>query len=79
MISDRDRRAIGVFSTRLEAERALDVLSDSGFPMDKVSVIARDADRQDDIAGVYVQENVGNKAEGYGCIPHRYEYKYGLS
>jgi hypothetical protein len=63
MISDRDRRAIGVFSTRLEAERALDVLSNSGFPMDKVSVIARDADRQDDIAGVDVQENVGNKAD----------------
>lgn len=63
MISDQDRRAMGVFSTRAEAERALDVLSDSGFPMDKVSVIARDADRQADIAGVDVQENVGNKAD----------------
>jgi hypothetical protein len=63
MMSNQDRRAIGVFSTRVEAERALDALSDSGFPMDKVSVIARDADRQADIAGVDVQKNVGNKAD----------------
>jgi hypothetical protein len=63
MISDQERRAMGVFSTRVETERALDVLSDSGFPMDKISVIARDADRQVDIAGVDVQENVGNKAD----------------
>jgi hypothetical protein len=63
MISDRERRAMGVFSTRVETERALDVLSDSGFPMDKISVIAQDADRQADIAGVDVQETVGNKAD----------------
>jgi hypothetical protein len=63
MMSNQDRRAIGVFSTRVEAERALDALSDSGFPMDKVSVIARNADRQADIAGVDVQKNVGNKAD----------------
>lgn len=63
MIGNRDRRAIGVFTTRVEAEHALNALSDSGFLMDKVSIIAEDADRQADIAGVNVQEDVGNKAD----------------
>jgi len=31
--------------------------------MDKVSIIARDAARQDDIAGVDVSARVGNKAD----------------
>ena len=63
MTLNHDRRAMGVFLTRTEAEHALDALSDSGFSMDKVSVIARDADKQADIAGVDVQEHVGNKAD----------------
>jgi hypothetical protein len=58
-----DRRSIGVFSTRVEAEHALNALSDSGFPMNRVSVIARDADRQNDIAGVNVQDDLDNKAD----------------
>jgi uncharacterized membrane protein len=63
MIVNQERRAIGVFSTRAEAERTLNALNSSGFPMAKVSLIARDSDRQADIAGVDVQESMGNKAE----------------
>ena len=55
--------AVGVFSSRQETEQALNQLNRSGFLMDKVSVIARDADRQDDIAGVDVSDRVGNKAD----------------
>lgn len=58
-----NRRAVGVFSTRRDAEHALNELHSSGFPMNKVSVIARDADKQDDIAGVDVSDRVGNKAD----------------
>ena len=36
------RRGIGVFSSKQTAEFALNELRDSGFPMDKVSVIAKD-------------------------------------
>ncbi len=60
---ERSKRAIGTFANRLEAEHALNALSDSTFPMDKVSVIARDADRQDAVAGVDVQENLDNKSD----------------
>jgi len=39
-------------SSRREAEYALHELRDAGFNMDKVSVVAKDADRGDEIAGV---------------------------
>jgi hypothetical protein len=56
-----NKRAVGVFSSRRDAEYALHELHNSGFPMNKVSIIARDADKQDDIAGVDVSDRVGNK------------------
>ncbi len=57
------KRAVGVFSSRREAEYALTELRDAGFPMNKISIIAKDADRTGDIAGVETQKHVGNKAD----------------
>lgn len=61
----KDRRSVGVFPTRRAAESALEELKNSGFPMNKVSVIAKDGDRQSDIADVEVEDHdrVGNKAD----------------
>lgn len=59
----KQHRALGVFTTRSETEAALEQLRDAGFPMNKVSAIARDADRDDEIAGVDVKDPVGNKAD----------------
>lgn len=59
----KHKRAVGVFPNRRDAEHALHELRDSGFPMDRVSVVARDADQNDDIAGADVRDSVGNKAE----------------
>ena len=58
------KRAVGVFSTRHEAEVALKELRDSNFPMDRVSVITRDADKQNDIAGADVRSDVRERTEG---------------
>lgn len=63
MALGQQKRAVGVFSNRQDAEYALNELSRSGFSMAKVSIIARDADRQADIAGVDVSGHVGNKAD----------------
>ena len=57
------RRSVGVFTHRRDAEQALHELRDSGFPMDRVSVVVRDADRNADMGGASVGENVGNKAD----------------
>lgn len=61
--TDRQRRAVGVFADRHAAERALQELSSSGFNMNRVSVIARDGDRESNIAGAEVSDQVGNKAD----------------
>ena len=37
----RHSRAVGLFSSRQEAEQALHQLGDSGFQMDRVSVVAK--------------------------------------
>ncbi len=63
MALGQHRRAVGVFPSRHDTGYALNELRDSGFPMDKVSVIVRDADRNDDIAGAQVRDRVGNKAD----------------
>ncbi|MEW6495253.1 MAG: general stress protein [Cyanobacteriota bacterium] len=64
MALERHRRAVGVFSNRQDAEIALRELRDSNFPMDRVSVITQDSNRQDNIAGADVRDRTaGNKAD----------------
>ncbi len=58
------KRAVGVFSKRQDAELALRELRDSHYPMDRVSVITQDADRQDNIAGADVRGDVHERTEG---------------
>ncbi|MFB8791878.1 MAG: general stress protein [Potamolinea sp.] len=67
MALGQHKRAVGVFSSRRDAEIALRELRDSNFPMDRVSVITRDGDRQEDIAGADVRTDIrdpdDNKAD----------------
>ena len=62
-ISNRHKRAIGVFEHRRDAEAALTDLRNSGFPMDRISLIAKDAGQHDQIAGVEMDRKAGNKAD----------------
>lgn len=64
MVVSSERRAFGVFSSRQEAEGALNELKASGFPMDKVSLIARDAEQSQELGGVEVSSQIGNKNVG---------------
>ncbi|WYM02517.1 MAG: general stress protein [Gloeotrichia echinulata CP02] len=63
MVVGVHKRAAGVFSNRPDAEKAMQELKDSGFAMDRVSIIARDADHQENIAGTQVREKVGDLAD----------------
>ncbi len=73
-----DRRAVGVFPTRAAAEKALHELKNSGFNMDRVSVVTKDGDRIDEIEGATVRDEgtaardkTGNKADkgaGVGAV-----------
>ena len=64
MVTTQYKRAAGLFYSRDEAEKAVRELKQAGFDMDRVSVIAKDADK---VAGHDTTEDVGNKAdEGAG-------------
>ncbi len=58
-----ERRAVGIFANRLETENALLEIKSSGFPMDNVSVVGRNADTEDQVAGVEIHKNIDNKAD----------------
>jgi hypothetical protein len=51
MVMQYHKRAVGTFSSHQTAETALRELRDSGFSMDKVSVIGRDIDHHTTAAG----------------------------
>lgn len=60
----KNRRGMGVFPNRRSLELALQELRNHGFPMDKVSVIAKDVDTdRDRIAGANVKDVNDNKAD----------------
>ncbi len=61
------QRGAGVFSRRRDIAYALEELKKSGFPMEKVSVVVRDIDREDNLAGVDVRARGGNEA-GDGAV-----------
>jgi hypothetical protein len=63
MDMNHERRAVGVFSNRLETESALLEIKSSGFPMDNVSVVGRNTDTEDNVAGVTVHKSIDNKAD----------------
>lgn len=67
MTIQQSLRAVGTFSSRREAEDALHDLRESGFRMDSVSVLAKDAEGGENLAGAQVNENsAGEAKEGAG-------------
>jgi len=50
MVLGYHKRAVGTFSSYSEAETALRELRDSGFSMDRVSLVGRNGDHHDEIA-----------------------------
>ena len=54
------KRAVGLYYSRDEAQDAVQELKDAGYNMDRVSVIAKDADK---VAGRETTKEIGNKAD----------------
>lgn len=54
------KRAAGLFHSKDKAERVVRDLSDSGYDMYNVSIVAKDADQID---GIETTEKIGNKAD----------------
>lgn len=67
-MASQHRRAVGIFPDRPRTASALQALSDSGFAMSHVSVIAKDSERQNAIAGVKVKDEASNQADTGGTV-----------
>jgi len=66
MATSRFTRAVGTFNRQNDAEKALDELRNSGFPMQQVSVLAQNKDSSQ-IAGTDIKDRGNNEApEGAG-------------
>ena len=62
------KRSVGLFYSRDEAEKALRALKNDGFDMNRVNVIAKNADQVTKSAGVDIAYDEGNNAaEGAGA------------
>lgn len=55
------KRAFGVFSNPQKAEETIQQLKASGFPMDHVSVVVKQADGDEKLSGVEVSDQVGEQ------------------
>ncbi|MCC5630617.1 general stress protein [Nostoc sphaeroides CHAB 2801] len=60
MTLEKERTTIGVFASSSDIQLVVQELKASNFPMHKVSVIARDAEEESDIASVEVKDRTGN-------------------
>ncbi|MBW4469142.1 MAG: hypothetical protein KME45_01935 [Stenomitos rutilans HA7619-LM2] len=63
MVLGHHKRAVGSFSSYRDAETAVRELRDSGFPMDRVSVVGRDTDRAAEIAGNDANARLSDKSK----------------
>ncbi len=64
MVLRPNKRAVGTFPNRRDTEKALHELRDSGFPMDRVSIITQDSEAPNRIGETEVHDqHQGNKAD----------------
>ncbi|NJR64989.1 MAG: DUF1269 domain-containing protein [Leptolyngbyaceae cyanobacterium CRU_2_3] len=63
MVLGHHKRAVGTFTTHQAAEAALRELRDSGFQMDRVSVVGRDLDRHSEVAGADASDRLSDASQ----------------
>ncbi len=63
VVTNNNQRAVGTFPNHSAAENALHALKDSGFPMDRVSVVAQNPEKIDAIADTEVSQHLDNRSD----------------
>ncbi|WP_026734060.1 general stress protein [Fischerella sp. PCC 9605] len=61
MTEKNSKSAVGVFTSSKKAEQALNELKASGFPMEKVSILAKDIDQSEQLGSVQTSDRIGNQ------------------
>jgi hypothetical protein len=54
-------RGLGAFSDQQQTEQSLNQLKESGFPMEQVSVVAKQADEGEQISNVEMSDQIGDQ------------------
>ena len=62
------RRAIATFPSYREAERAVDFLSDQGFPVDRVAIVGRDLRYVEEVTGRMGYPQAALRGAGQGAL-----------
>ncbi|MBC1220114.1 general stress protein [Nostoc sp. UCD121] len=61
MITKDTIRALGVFANSQQIEQAISELKTANFPMEKVSVIAKDVEQGDRVGEAQISDRIGNQ------------------
>lgn len=61
MTNSEQKRALGVFANQEQAEQSLNELKSSGFPMEHVSVVVKQADEAEQLSGAEVSDHIGDQ------------------
>lgn len=61
MITKDTIRALGVFANSQQIEQAINELKTANFPMEKVSVIAKDVEQGDRLGEAHMSDHIGNQ------------------
>lgn len=64
MVLSQHRCAVGSFLNRINVEHALNELKSAGFPMEQISIIAKDADCDDWLGGFIINAQFGKAQAG---------------
>ncbi|MBT2388773.1 glycine zipper family protein [Streptomyces sp. ISL-1] len=68
-MDERNRRTIATYATYAEAERAVDYLSDQGFPVERVAVIGRDLQLVEQVVGRLNYGKAALSGAASGALP----------
>lgn len=64
MVLGQERCAVGTFPNRQDMEYALNELNSAGFPMEQISVVAKDAEKDDQLGRAGISDRVEDTASG---------------
>lgn len=61
MANSEQKRALGVFANQEQTEQSLNELQSSGFPMEHVSVVVKQADEAEQLGGAEVSDHISDQ------------------
>jgi hypothetical protein len=68
MPTEADRRSVGTYETYREAQRAVDTLSDRGFPVARVAIVGRGLRFEEQVLGRETVASAATRGAAHGAV-----------